>query len=250
MPPLLLDDEEAIAAAVALLAGPGGGVASAGDTALRALTKLDRVLPARLRHEVRALADRWSPSAGGRRPVDPEGLTTLARACRDEVEAAFHYPSGKRGAAAAGQPYRLVASDGRRHLSAYDVDRDDWRSFRVDRMSEAAARTRRFRPGQAPDAAAYVQEGVASRVYRYQARFLVDAPSDTVRRRSRRRRRSYDPGAAGGARCSPAGPASTSSSWTWCCWGHDFKVIEPPELGQRCHGTGPEDPLSAGAGHH
>ncbi len=56
LPPLLLDDEEAIATAVSLLAGAGGGVASAGDAALRALTKLDRVLPTRLRHEVRALS--------------------------------------------------------------------------------------------------------------------------------------------------------------------------------------------------
>ena len=64
LPPLLLDDEEAIATAVSLLAGAGGGVASAGDAAVRALTKLDRVLPTRLRHEVRALCQvRSSPSA-------------------------------------------------------------------------------------------------------------------------------------------------------------------------------------------
>ena len=87
LPPLLLDDEEAIATAVALLAGAGGAVAGAGDVALRALTKLDRVLPTRLRHDVRALSGSVESFGGGRTPVDPQALMTLARACRDAVEA-------------------------------------------------------------------------------------------------------------------------------------------------------------------
>ncbi len=87
MPPLLLDDEEAIATAVSLLAGAGSG-----DAALRALTKLDRVLPTRLRHEVRALSGSVVSFDGSRAPIDPDVLMTLARACRDEVEAGFDYP--------------------------------------------------------------------------------------------------------------------------------------------------------------
>src|SRR5439155_970091 len=79
------------------------------------------------------------------------------------------------------EPYRLVASDRRWYLLAYDLDRDDWRSFRVDRMTEVSARAWRFRPRAAPDAATYVQEAVASRVYAHQARFLVHASADTVR---------------------------------------------------------------------
>jgi predicted DNA-binding transcriptional regulator YafY len=89
LPPLLLDDEGAIATAVALLTG----AAEAGDAALRALTKLDRVLPTRLRHDVRALARSVESFGGGRAPIDREVLLTLARACRDEVEAGFDYPS-------------------------------------------------------------------------------------------------------------------------------------------------------------
>ena len=180
LPPLLLDDEEAIATAVSLLAGAGGAVAGAGDAALRALTKLDQVLPGRLRHEVRALSGSVESFGGGRPPVDPEVLMTLARACRDEVEAGFDYPSGSEARRRV-EPYRLVASDRRWYLLAYDLDRDDWRSFRVDRMTEVSARTWRFRPRAAPDAAAYVQEGVASRVYPHRARFLVHASADTVR---------------------------------------------------------------------
>jgi len=84
--------------------------------------------------------------AGGRTPVDPEVLMTLARACRDEVEAGFDYPSGAEVRRRRVEPYRLVASDRRWYLFAFDLDRDGWRSFRVDRMTEVSARTWRFRP--------------------------------------------------------------------------------------------------------
>ncbi|MDP9843466.1 putative DNA-binding transcriptional regulator YafY [Streptosporangium lutulentum] len=79
---------------------------------------------------------------------------TLARACRDEVEAGFAYPSGSEVRPRWVEPYRLVAYDRRWDLLAYDLDRDDWRGFRVDRMTEVSARTRRFRPRAARDAAA------------------------------------------------------------------------------------------------
>ena len=141
LPPLLLDDEEAIATAVSLLAGAGGGVAGAGDAALRALGKLDRVLPTRLRREVRALSGSVEFFDGGRTPVDPEVLMTLARACRDEVETGFDYPSRGEVRSRRVEPYRLVASDRRWYLLGYDLDRDDWRSFRVDRIPGVSART-------------------------------------------------------------------------------------------------------------
>src|SRR5689334_20692572 len=85
LPPLLLDDEEAIATAVSLLDGAGGAVAGAGEAALRALTKLDRVLPTRLRHDMRALTGSVDSLDSGRPPVGAETLLALARACRDEV---------------------------------------------------------------------------------------------------------------------------------------------------------------------
>jgi len=246
VPPLLLDDEEAIATAVSLLAGAGGGVASAGDAALRALTKLDRVLPARLRHEVRALSGSVESFGGGRTPVDPEVLMTLARACRDEVEAGFDYPSGSAVRRRRVEPYRLVASDRRWYLLAYDLDRDDWRSFRVDRMTEVSARTWHFRPRTAPDAAAYVQESVASRVYPHQARFLVHAPADTVRAQISgsaavvRRR--------GSALCEVLSGGGNLDFVLMhvLLLGHDFEVLDPPELGARCRALA-QGLLSAGA---
>ncbi|RSN02018.1 transcriptional regulator [Nonomuraea sp. WAC 01424] len=234
LPPLLLDDEEAIATAVSLLAGADGAVVGAGDAAVRALAKLDRVLPARLRHEVRALSGAVESFGGGRTPVDPDVLMTLARACRDEVEAGFDYPSADGVRRRRVEPYRLVASERRWYLLAYDLDRDGWRSFRVDRMTEVSARTWRFRPRPAPDAAAYVQESVASRVYPHQARFLVHAPAATVR--------AQIPGTAAVVRergreaCEVVSGAGSLDFVLLhvLLLGHDFEVLDPPELAGRC----------------
>lgn len=233
LPPLLLDDEEAIATAVSLLIGAGG--ASTGDAALRALTKIDRVLPTRLRQEVRTLAGSVESFGSGRPPVDAEALMTLARTCRDEVEAGFDYPAadGKRRRRV--EPYRLVASDRRWYLLAYDLDRDDWRTFRVDRMTAVTARTWRFRPRPAPAAATYVQEGVASRAYPHSARFLVHAPAETVR--------DQVPAAAAVVRPLDSDHCELLSGADdldrvlahVLLLGHEFEVLDPPELAARCH---------------
>lgn len=232
LPPLLLDDEETIATVLSLLAGAGGPATGTGDAALRALTKLDRLLPTRLRHQVRALSTSVESFEGARAPVDPEMLMTLARACRDQVEASFDYPSHHQGHRRV-EPYRLVASDRHWYLLAYDLDRQDWRSFRVDRMSQVSARTWRFRPRPAPKAAAYVQEGVASRVYEHQARFLVHAGADTVRAQI----------PASAALVRPRGEEfcevlSGADNLDFVLMhvlllGHDFEILEPAELGRR-----------------
>ncbi|MET7966407.1 YafY family protein [Micromonospora sp. NPDC005305] len=246
LPPLLLDDEEAIATAVSLLAGAGGAVAGAADAALRALAKLDRVLPTRLRHDVRALAGSVESFGGGRPPADPEALMTLARACRDEVEAGFDYPSGSEVRRRRVEPYRLVASDRRWYLLAYDLDRGDWRSFRIDRMTDVSARSWRFRPRVAPDAATHVQEGVASRAYPHRARFLVHAPADTVR--------AQIPASAAvvrerdGGRCEVLSGAGSLDFVLMhvLLLGHGFEVLDPPELRGRCRALA-ERLLAAGA---
>jgi predicted DNA-binding transcriptional regulator YafY len=234
LPPLLLDDEEAIATAVSLLAGAGGAVSGAGDAAVRALTKLDRVLPIRLRELVRALSGSVESLSGGRTTIDPDVLMTLVRACRDEVQVDFDYPSGNEVRRRRVEPYRLIASDRRWYLFSYDLDRADWRSFRVDRMTEVTARTWHFRPRDAPDAATFVQEGVASRVYPHQARFLIHAPAERVR--------AQIPASAGvvrargNERCEVLSGAGNLDFILLhvLLLGHDFEVLDPPELEDRC----------------
>ncbi|MEV0154082.1 YafY family protein [Micromonospora sp. NPDC050686] len=182
LPPLLLDDEEAIATAVSLRLAAGGTVAGAGEAALRALTKLDQVLPARLRAEVRAVHDATDTLAGPGIEIDAELLVTLARACRDAVRVRFRY-AGRDGdpGERTTEPVRMVTTGRRWYLMAWDVDRAGWRTFRLDRMREVVTTTWRFRAREHPDPAGYVQRSVAEAPYRYLARVRVHARPERVR---------------------------------------------------------------------
>jgi predicted DNA-binding transcriptional regulator YafY len=177
LPPLLLDDEEAIATAVSLRLAAGGTVAGAGEAALRALAKLDQVMPPRLRASVRAVHDATDTLVDPGVVIDAELLLTLARACRDSVRVRFLYSSGPRLV----EPVRMVATGRRWYLMAWDVDRSDWRTFRLDRMSETVATTWRFRPRAHPDPVAYVRHSVTSSPYRHVARVRVHAPLSDLR---------------------------------------------------------------------
>lgn len=182
LPPLLLDDEEAIATAVSLRLAAGGTVAGTGEAALRALAKLDQVMPPRLRAEVGAVRGATDVLVGPGAQIDPELLVTLARACRDAVRVRFRH-AGRDGAERERvvEPVRMVATGRRWYLMAWDVDRGDWRTFRLDRVREAVATTWRFRPREHPDPVAHVQRSVAEAPYRHLARVRVRAPADRVR---------------------------------------------------------------------
>ncbi|OZV80049.1 transcriptional regulator [Micromonospora echinospora] len=182
LPPLLLDDEEAIATAVSLRLAAGGTVAGAGEAALRALAKLDQVMPSRLRAEVRAVHGATETLVGPAVEIDAEVLVTLARACRDAVRVRFRY-AGRDGEERERtvEPVRMVTTGRRWYLMARDVDRDDWRTFRLDRMREVVATTWRFRASEHPDPVAYVQRSVTGAPYRYLARVRVHARPEQVR---------------------------------------------------------------------
>ncbi|WP_367134326.1 helix-turn-helix transcriptional regulator [Saccharothrix sp. HUAS TT1] len=182
LPPLLLDDEEAIATAVSLRVASGGTVAGAAEAALRALAKLDQVMPPRLRAEVRAVHDATEVLTGAGVEIDAELLVALARACRDSVRVRFRYPGragGERERTV--EPVRVVSTGRRWYLMAWDVDRDDWRTFRLDRVLDLVATTWRFRPREHPDPAAHVQRSVTAAPYRHLARVRVRARPEQVR---------------------------------------------------------------------
>lgn len=180
LPPLLLDDEEAVAVAVGLRTAAGQGIDGIGETSVRALAKLEQVLPNRLRRRVGALHAFTVPML--RRPgtsvVDAAVLTDLAGVCRDGERLRFEY-SDHDGAASRRtvEPHRLVCTEHRWYLVAWDLDREDWRTFRVDRITPKPPHGPRFtpRPGPAEDLAAYVSQGVSTRVYTAQGviRLLV-----------------------------------------------------------------------------
>ncbi|MFC5637751.1 helix-turn-helix transcriptional regulator [Streptomyces bullii] len=170
LPPLLLDDDEAVAVAVGLRTAAGQGIEGIGETSVRALAKLEQVLPDRLRRRVSALNAFTVPMLRGPRPdaVDPAVLTELAHLCRDAERLRFAYrrhdgTTGRRTV----EPHRLVCSERRWYLVAWDLEREDWRTFRVDRITPKPPHGPRFVPREPPaeDLAAYVSEGVSTRVY-------------------------------------------------------------------------------------
>jgi len=185
MPPLLLDDDEAVAVAVSLRTAAGGAVDGIEETSLRALTKLQQVLPTRLARRVDAVQS-YTVRGGGpaRGPrVDSNLLATLAAAAREREIVRFAYADHQGTATERRvEPYRLVNWGRRWYLVAYDLLRGDWRNFRVDRIAEARSVGHRFalRPLPDEDLAAYVSRGTRSVQMRFRATVLVHRPAEEV----------------------------------------------------------------------
>jgi len=176
MPPLVLDDEEAVAIAVGLRAGAGHAIEGVDEASVRALAKLEQVLPSRLRHRVSALQNATVPLVrGDGATIDPRTLTTLASAATGQEWLRFSYRSGdgtetKRQV----EPYRLVSTGRRWYLVAYDLLREDWRTFRVDRVSEPFATGARFTPRPLPvEGDGHGEGGEAGNAARYFARSMA-----------------------------------------------------------------------------
>lgn len=186
MPPLLLDDEEAVAIAVGLRAAASASVAGMDETALRAMAKLEQVLPDRLRRRVSAVHGNVAELTWGTRSatVDGEALAVLAIACRDHEQVRFEYrrKDGDEGRRLV-EPHQLVSAGRRWYLAAWDVRRDDWRTFRLDRLVDPQLAGARFTPRPIPggDAAAYVRESIASMPMPFTATVLITGAHADVR---------------------------------------------------------------------
>ncbi|MEV0789589.1 YafY family protein [Kribbella sp. NPDC050459] len=179
LPPLLLDDEEAVAVAVGLRAAAQGTVAGTEEASVRALTKLEQVLPSRLRYRIELLQQITVTPASGP-SVQPDVLLAVAAASRDHQRLRFDYRNHDDTATTrTTEPHRLVHTGRRWYLVAWDVDRDDWRTFRVDRIAPRIPTGPRFTPREVPELAT-TNQGVAYGGYRYRARILVHAPAAEV----------------------------------------------------------------------
>ena len=186
MPPLLLDDDEAIAIAVGLRTAARASVTGIEETSVRALVKLEQVLPAHLRRRVSALQSATMTLPAGGPTVDPQSLTVIATACRDSECLRFGY-RGRDGAESRREvePHSLVNLGRRWYLVAWDRGREDWRTFRVDRLTGPAATGVRFRARTLPakDAADYIAKSMSAWKHRFEARVTLHAPAEKVRRR-------------------------------------------------------------------
>lgn len=185
LPPLLLADDEAVAVAVALRTA-AGGLTGMEETALRALAKLEQVLPRHLRGQVTALQQTVTGITWEERGprADPTALAALAVACRDRETVTFDYTT-RTGTAAARriEPHHLVASGGLWYLLAHDTDRDDWRVFRLDRTTGITLTGHRAPARELPgdDPAAFVAARLSAAPTRYRALATVQASADRVR---------------------------------------------------------------------
>lgn len=186
LPPLLFDDDEAVAVVVGLRAAAGAAIAGIEETSVRTLAKVERSLPDRLRRRVAAL-DRsvvsFQRSHGADIAVDPESLSLLAAACRDHEEIRFQYQRADgEGSHRLVEPHQLLSAGHLWYLIAWDLRRDEWRIFRLDRLRDVRPAGARFEPRGIPggDAAAFLASSVGNMPRRVEAVVAVGAPYDVV----------------------------------------------------------------------
>lgn len=237
MAPLLLEDDEAVAVAVGLRTAANAGIAGIEEASVRALAKLGQVLPPRLGAKVEALQAtieplRWtSPIL-----VSAETLSVFAQACRDTVQVRFDYLDANGTATRrTAEPHALVPDGRRWYLVAFDLDRNDWRTFRVDRTDRPRVATRRFRRRRLPaeDAATFVRERIHRNRAVHHVVVTFAASADDVEVAFGHRPPGLVDDGDGGATM-----AADVESLDWLAarlamGGLDFKVIEPPALAER-----------------
>jgi predicted DNA-binding transcriptional regulator YafY len=204
---------------------------------VRALVKLEQVLPSHLRRRVQALgaATQTLNVYGGGPTVDPQTLTVLAAAVRDHERVRFAYTARDRaGTSRETEPHSLVNAGRRWYLVAFDCGRDDWRTFRVDRIEKPASTGVRFHPRELPakNAAAYVSQSLQSYPSRYEARVTVECPAEELQGR---RWLSGDITPLGPQRCEVR---TSDDNLDWLAMriamlSSPYTVHEPPELVER-----------------
>lgn len=182
LPPLLLTDEEAVAVAVGLRLADGvtSGELTP-DAASRALAKVERVLPSRLGRELRGLHEVTEVPASATGTVTASQLTELggAAASRRQVDLDYRDRDGVTSVRRI-DPYRLVLQRGRWYLLAFDRDRDDWRTFRLDRIDRLTVSRTAYRPRPLPaeSAGTYLRSRLQAARHRAMVTFL--APVEQV----------------------------------------------------------------------
>jgi predicted DNA-binding transcriptional regulator YafY len=178
LPPLVLNDDEAVVLAVGLRVAALSGLSGSSDAAVSAVAKLEGLLPARLRERVEALAeDVASLTHIGGAATDPATLAALALACRRREYVALGYTDAQgRATRRDVAPLRVVFADRRWYLVAHDIRRDVWRTFRIDRVSQAEPLGGHTSFDDPPDPADLVAEAITTAVYRWVASIRLELP--------------------------------------------------------------------------
>lgn len=272
MPPLLLDDEQAVAVSVALQTAHTG-VDGVDDAALRALTTVRQVMPARLRARVDALqVTAVSRPGTAHATVDADVLVAVGAAVRAREVLRLDYATPRDPAVAGGggapggpadpgaaapasvpprrvEPHHLVTWGGRWYLVAWDLDRDDWRTFRVDRLTPRTPTGPRFASRALPggDVAGFIGERFRGTGWPCTGEAVLHAPAGTITR-----------WAAAQSVVEPLGPDRcrvVSGSWSWGglaaylgMFGCEVEIVGPPELRDAARDLSARFARAAGAG--
>ncbi|MEM1413962.1 MAG: WYL domain-containing protein [Myxococcota bacterium] len=233
LPPLLLDDDEALAVALALRTATTALSASVGEAALRALAKMERVFPARLRKRALALRDSLLLLERAGPTVSAALLALLTEACDARRVVTFGYTSRSEARSQRTVEPAALVHTGRWYLVAFDRDRDDWRTFRADRIGENVALGETFQPRLPPeggDLRSFVSRSLSTGAYRHQVVVVLHAPVAQVTAR-------LSPSAALVERLDTdrtrvtVGANSMLGLAAWVAsFEVDFEVVEPPEL--------------------
>jgi len=233
IPPLLLDEEEAVAIAIGLRTAAGGTITGIEETSVRALAKLEQVLPPRIRRQVNTLQTTVVPVIRPWVTVDAEILIAVAQACRDNERIRFEYSArdGERSERNV-EPHQLVSIHQRWYLLAFDRDRDDWRTFRLDRMASPWATRARFKPRPIPggDAAEYVQQSLQARPTRYEVTATLEASATEIEGRLHHGQGRVEPTEDGRCVIHLEGDYLEWLAFQILWLGVDFEIHGPPEL--------------------
>ncbi|MFI5841986.1 helix-turn-helix transcriptional regulator [Catenuloplanes sp. NPDC051500] len=226
LPPLLFDAEQAVAVAVALQTATTS-IDGIEEASLRALATVRQVMPARLRHRVDALQVTSVRQAADRPRVDAEVLLAVGGAVRAREVLRFDYKDAPRRC----EPHHVVMWGGRWYLVAWDLDRQDWRTFRVDRLTPRTPNGPRFTPRElpAPDVSSYIAQRFASPEMPCTGTVILAAPAEAVAPWVRKTDL-VEP--LGDGRC-----RLTLSSWSWVglaattgMFDAELEIVGPPEL--------------------
>jgi predicted DNA-binding transcriptional regulator YafY len=236
LPPLLFDEDQAVAVAVALQTATTS-VSGVGEAALRALATVRQVMPARLRQRVDALRvttvarGDWEPPK-----VDTEHLVAIGSAVRAHEVLRFDYTRASGESTADGpprrvEPHHLVLRGGRWYLIAFDLERADWRTFRVDRMLPRTPTGPRFAPRELPaaDVSSFVAERFGRQTWPCRGEAILNVPASRIA-----------PYVGSQAEVEALGPdrcRMVAGSWSWtglASWlgmfDVDLEIVGPPEL--------------------
>lgn len=250
MPPLLLTEQEAAAMAIGLRVAGASGLADGEQTAITALAKLEQVLPAPARRRVAALAasvsttQPWGQYRTQAMPVDPGALGELAILCRDRERMRFDYVTAD-GAAShrRADPHSLVNSADRWFLVAWDLDREDWRTFRVDRITRVEGVRVTAPPRALPveDAAQLLEVSVAALFAHHETSLILDASPDRVREVFGRWAEEAEPAGDGRTRWriwSASAVQESMHAIAWIPTGMEFTVEDDEALRAYLHELG------------